>query len=372
MTPGHRYGPHAFEARFGVAPGVVVQAPGRVNLLGEHTDYNGGFVLPTVIPQRTGVEAARAPDREALVVSEDVGPPARYTLGDERPAGTWGDYAKGLTWALAREGFRVGGFVARVTSSVPVGAGLSSSAALLVAFGRALRALFDLPLDDLALALVAHRAEHDFVGVPVGVMDPVAVSLAATHTALFLDTRAMRFERLPLPPSVELVVADSGVTHRHATGDYRARRDECARAARMLGLRELRDAPPDWGRAAASLPPPLGRRVRHVVTENARVLDAVDALRVGDVAHFGALMNDGHRSMRDDYEASHPAVDRLVERAQAHPGTLGARITGGGFGGSVVALVRAGAAEDVAASVLREAERDGRRGVRVLVPAGWP
>lgn len=373
MSDGRRSGPSAFELLFGAPPEAVAQAPGRVNLLGEHTDYNGGFVLPTLIPQRTGVELARAAGGEVTVVSDDVDPPRdRYEAGREARTGRWIDYAQGVTWALSADGYAVPGLRARVTSTVPVGSGLSSSAALLVALTRALRALLGLPLDDLAVARLAHRAEHDFVGAPVGVMDPMACSLGEHHAALFLDTRAMRYERVAIPASVELVVVDSGVAHRNAAGGYRARRGECERAARALGVPALRDVDAAREGDVAALPPPLDRRVRHVVTENARVLDAVAALRAGDVARVGELMAASHRSMRDDFEVSVPAVDALVESAAAQPDTLGARLTGGGFGGAVVALVRAGSAERVARAMLEGARRDGHAGARALVPGGAP
>ncbi len=361
----------SFEDTFERAPEAAADAPGRVNLIGEHTDYNGGFVLPMAIPQRTRVEVARRDDREVEVATESVDPPrARFTLGRERRSGAWVDYAQGVTWALAEEGHAVPGFSARLTSNVPVGAGLSSSAALLVALTRALRALASLPLDDEAVARVAHRAEHDFVGAPVGVMDTLASSLADDRNALFIDTRAMRCERVPVPPEGEFMVVDSGVAHRNAQGDYRTRRAECERAAAALGVASLRDLPAAWEAPVARLVPPLDRRVRHVVTENARVLEAVAAMRAGDLARLGELMDASHRSMRDDYEVSVPEVDRLVESARAQPEVYGARLTGGGFGGAIVALVRAGGAARAAEGVLRDAARDGRGGVRVLVPEG--
>lgn len=371
MIRGVRTELGAFEALFGGLPEVVSNAPGRVNLLGEHTDYNGGYVLPMAIPQRTGVEMAARPGTLVELVSESVSPPrVSYDLGHESTADGWVDYVQGLTWALREEGFTVPAFVARVTSTVPLGGGLSSSASLLVAFARSLRDLAELPLDDVALARVAWRAEHDFVGAPVGIMDPMAVSLADDHTALFLDTRSMRYERVALPRGAELLVLDSGVAHDNVRGDYRTRRRECERAAEALGVRLLRDAPSDWEQRVAALPSPLDRRARHVITENTRVVAAVAAMRAGDVKRLGALLDEGHRSMRDDFEASAPAVDALVEAAKRHPDVLGARITGGGFGGAVVALVREGSSSRVGVAMVREADRDGRRGVHVLVPGG--
>jgi galactokinase len=251
---------------------------------------------------------------------------------------------------------------------VPVGSGLSSSAALEVSLLRALRDAFGLRLDDVALALLGQRAEVEFVGAPVGIMDQLASSLADAHAALFVDTRTLAHERLPLPADVEIAVVNSGVTHGHATGDYRTRRAECERAARRLGVPQLRDLAEAELPRALLLPDPLGRRVRHVVTEDARVLAAVEALRRGDGAQLGALFDASHASQRDDYEVSVPEIDLLVSLARAEPEVLGARLTGGGFGGSIVALARSGSARAVADRV---AEAYGRRSggrATVLVP----
>jgi galactokinase len=258
------------------------------------------------------------------------------------------------------------GFDARVESDVPVGSGLSSSAALEIAAGRALRKLFALPIGDIELARIGQRAENDFVGAPVGIMDQMACSLADTTAALFLDTRTLEHERVELPPGAALLVIDSGVTHDHAAGDYRVRRAECAEAARQLGVRELRDVT-DLA-AVARLPPPLDRRARHVLGENARVLETVKALRAGDCQRVGELFKRSHASMRDDFEISVPAIDRLVELACRVQGVYGARLTGGGFGGAIVALASSAGAAAAADSIIAAYEREtGNRGRR-LVP----
>ncbi|UJR84736.1 galactokinase [Sandaracinus amylolyticus] len=338
---------------------VVASAPGRVNLIGEHTDYNDGFVLPTVIPQRTFVAIARRDDTRVRARSETLGAEDGYELGREARTGRWIDYVQGVTRALVRRGHVVRGFDAVITSEVPVGSGLSSSAALEVATMRALRDAFGLALDDLEIARLAQRGENELVGAPVGILDPLACSLGEDGVALFVDTRTLACERIAIPDTIELVVVDSGVAHDHAQGGYRERRAQCEEAARALGVRALRDVGED---DLASLRAPLDRRARHVVTENARVLRAVDALRRGDVHALGALFDASHASMRDDYEVSVPEVDRLVARAKAHPAVLGARLTGGGFGGAIVALARAGHAHDVARAIAVEP------GARVLVP----
>jgi len=253
-----------------------------------------------------------------------------------------------------------------VTSGVPVGGGLSSSAALEVSLLRALRAAFGLALDDVAIARVGRRAENDFVGAPVGIMDQMASSLADETTALFLDTRSLAFERLPLPPDVELCVIDSGVPHDHVAGEYRVRRAECERAAAGLGVRELRDVTDPA--LTRGLTPPLDRRARHVVAENGRVLAAAACLRARDAAGLGALFDASHASLRDDFEVSVPDVDRLVGLAQADAEVLGARMTGGGFGGAIVALVRRGSARAVAERVRAAYDAGGRPRARVLIP----
>ncbi len=365
-----------FASLFGRPPAYAAEAPGRVNLMGEHTDYNGGYVLPAAIPLRTRVELAPRLDRSVQVWSANVAAlaqPAAYRLGEERRRGDWLDYVAGLTAALAADGHELGGFDARIESDVPQGAGLASSAALEIAVLRALREAYHLPLDDVQLALLGQRAENEFVGAQTGIMDQMAASLADVGTALFLDTSDLRYERLPLPATAELAVIDSGVRHSHASGDYNTRRAECERACALLGVRSLRELGlADLPRIAA-LPPPLAGRARHVVTENARVLEAVAALRAGDLPALGRLFYASHASQRDDYGVSVPAIDLLVDLARAEPAVYGARLTGGGFGGSIVLLARAGhgrsAAEQIAAAY---AAQTGCQ-ARVLLPlAGAP
>ena len=363
----------SFAELFGRAPDVRASAPGRVNLIGEHTDYNEGYVLPVAIPQRTSVELARRDDGTARVWSGDVesdAAPSRFVLGEEARGRGFLDYVQGVTRALREKGIAVPGFDARITSEVPLGAGLSSSAALSVALLRALRAAFALPIDDVGIARLGQRAENDLVGAPVGIMDPMASSLAGTESALFLDTRSLAYELVPIPPAIELVVIDSGVPHSHATGEYRARRADCERASALLGIPSLRAlAAADLAGLASSLPEALLRRARHVVTENERVLATVAALRSGEVAALGPLFAASQASMRDDYEVSVPPIDRLVELARAEPDVVGARLTGGGFGGSVVIVARRGSGRGVAARIARAYEESSGFTPRVLVPS---
>jgi len=344
-----------FRRAFGRDPDISAAAPGRVNLIGEHTDYNGGYVLPTALPQQTQVLIARRGDRTVHAYSSEqtVGSFSSFELGSEKRAHSWTDYLQGVTWALAEQGFHIDGFDVFVTSDIPIGKGLSSSAALQVALTRALRRLFSLALNDVQLAMIAHRAETAFVGAPVGIMDQMVCSLGERSTALFLDTRAQSFERVPIPATLELGVVDSGITHSHVTGEYKTRRRECAQAAGLLGVAELRDVSIGDLPRIERLPEPLNRRARHVVTENARVLAAVEALRHEDSPALGRLFLESHASMRDDFDVSLPEIDLLVDIASRSPRTYGARLTGGGFGGSIVMLCERGAAADATHAVAR-------------------
>lgn len=360
-----------FVSLFGREPDVADRAFGRVNLIGEHTDYNGGFVLPAPIPQSTVAMLAGRPDRRVRAWSAELsaGPALQeYELGEERAGQGWLDYVQGVTVALAAAGFGTGGFDVALRSTVPIGSGLSSSAALEVSLLRVLRTRFGLALDDVALARIGRAAETDFVGAPIGIMDQMAASLATPGGALFIDTRTLRTERVELPPGTELVVIDSGVAHQHATGGYRTRRAECERAAALLGIAELRDVPPSDLDRLGALPEPLGRRARHVITENQRVLDAVAAMRAGEASALGRLFNASHASQRDDYEVSVPEVDVLVSLMQAEPAVFGARLTGGGFGGAIVALARSGEGAAAGARAAAEYERQVGRHASVLVP----
>jgi galactokinase len=352
---------------------VTADAPGRVNLIGEHTDYHQGLVLPTAIPQRTRVELHARTDRAVHAASRETGSMVRqYTLGAEAVSHSWIDYVQGVTHALTDIAPALPGFDLRIESDVPLGSGLSSSAALEVSLLRGLRDLFGLPLDDVELARVAQRAETEFVGAPVGIMDQMACSLARDGEALLLDTRTLDYRRVPLPLDAELVVINSGVQHHNAGGAYATRRRESFEAARRLGVPYLRDlTPADLDRVNA-LPEPWARRARHVVTENQRVADAATALTRGDLPRAGALFNASHESMRDDYQISTAEIDILVDLARQDARVYGARLTGGGFGGSVVMLVVAGESAAIAAGVLEAYRQRVKRDGSILVPPSAP
>jgi galactokinase len=399
-----RFDSPEFVALFGAPPKVSASAPGRVNLLGEHTDYNDGLVLPTAIPQRTRVDLRFRDDRRVRVVSTTIGSadgqPLEYELGSEAKGRGWLDYVQGVTWLLHQRGFELRGFDMRIRSQIPLGSGLSSSAAMLVAMLRAFSDGLALPLSDIELARLAQRVENEFVGAPVGILDPMACGLCEHGSALFLDTRSLQYERLPLPRELELVVIHSGIAHAHAPGesqtdnlggvsgppvaDYRARRVECERAANKLGLASLRDisSAEDYLHRVSELPAPLDLRVRHVLTENERVRSAATLLREAqrqgsckedDLQALGALFAASHRSQRDDFGVSTPELDLLVEIGASDPGIVnrGARLTGGGFGGSVVMLARAGEAVATAARVVaRYRNESGKQPTQLLPELG--
>ena len=361
-----------FAGVFGETAAIAAGAPGRVNVIGEHTDYSGGFVFPAAIPLRCRVALAARPGRRVRAFSENRAADGtlEYELGGETPGRGWLDYLQGVTRILARGSDRIDGFDLVIAADIPPGAGLASSAALAVATLRALRAAFGLSFDDLALALIARRAENEFVGAPVGIMDPMASSLAPEGSALFLDTRSLAHEEVPIPPDAELAVIDSGIPHEHARGGYRTRRAECDEAARRLEVAELRDVlGRDPETVAGALPDPLGRRVRHVLTENMRVLDAVHAWRARDSVRAGELMKESHRSLSEDFEVSTPEIDRLADLANARDDVFGARLTGGGFGGSVLLLARRGSGRAAAEEVVREYGDSTGRTATVLLPA---
>jgi galactokinase len=333
-----------FVRLFGDDPDATASAPGRVNLIGEHTDYHQGFVLPMPVPQRTVVRVRRRNDCTVRASSASMRPEnGAYVLGKEARGLGWVDYVQGVTAALARGGRALTGFDVLIESTVPPGGGVSSSAALSVALLRALRTLNRFDLGDVDIACLAQKAETDFVGAPIGIMDQMACSVGRPDEALFLDTRTLSFERLAWPTTIDLMVINSGVSHAHAGGEYTARRNESFSAAALLGVSWLRDTSPA-AVARAAMPDKLRRRARHIVTENQRVLEAVKAVRSGDGLRLGTIFNESHASLRDDYQVSVAEVDTLVSLGQSDRDVYGARLTGGGFGGAVVMVAASGTA----------------------------
>ena len=332
-------------------PEAVGRAPGRVNLIGEHTDYNAGLCLPLALPRSASAAVASRPDGSLRVRSRSFNDAWEGSLDELTPGSTsgWAGYVTGVLWALRQGGLDVPGLDIRIDSDVPIGAGLSSSAALECAVAVAVAGLLDLPLDERVRTRLAHacvRAETEYVGAPTGGMDQTVAMLATEGAALLIDFEDDTTNDVPLPlpeAGLTLVVTDTGVEHAHATGGYAERRADCEAAADALGLDSLRQATlPDLDRLTDER---LQRRARHIVTENARVEDAVAAIRESDWSALGTLLDASHHSLRDDFEVSCPELDLAVTTAR-EAGALGARMTGGGFGGSIVSLVpeeRAGA-----------------------------
>jgi len=346
----------AFAERFGRPPEGVWAAPARVNLIGEHTDYNDGFVLPLAIDRRVTVAAARRADDLLRLVSLEKGE-QRLRIAEVGPGAVrgWAAYAAGPVWALARDGVEVGGLDLVLTSDVPIGSGLSSSAAVECATLLAARDLYGGPDDVARLATIAQRAENDVVGVPCGIMDQMAALACRAAHALLLDCRSLEADQVPFAPAdagLALLVVDTRVSHALADGAYAERRAACSQAARVLGVRSLRDATQaDLDAAHDRLGESGYRRARHVVGENARVLEVAALLRRGRPDLIGGALRASHASLRDDYQVSAPELDATVEAAAA-AGALGARMTGAGFGGCALALVPAGAVADVGKAVV--------------------
>jgi galactokinase len=349
----------AYREQFDEEPAVVASAPGRVNLIGEHTDYNSGFVLPCAVDRRiavavgsSGPEARMTGSGSAEGVMYSADFAERREISSKR-AESWADYPSGIVWALAERGYTIPPFRAAFTGNVPQGAGLSSSAAIEAATALALDTLFALGIAKKDLALLCQRAENSFVGVNSGIMDQYASLLSQADAALLIDCRSLEAELVPLDlagAGLALLVCDTQVPRKLGATGYNARRQACERAAHILGVQELRDArPEDLDRLSGE----EQRRARHVVTENARVLEAVAALRRSDFAAFGQLMYASHRSLRDDYEVSTPELDAFVARAE-QSGALGARLTGAGFGGCAIALVSRTGADPLANAVRQD------------------
>ena len=353
-------------ASFNHAPDLTVQAPGRVNLIGEHTDYNGGFVLPCAIDRGTVVVARRRDDTTVRAIAADIaGEIDLFELdGAIAPEGGWRDYVRGVVLMLTGAGLARGADLA-IAGDIPQGAGLSSSASLEVGIATALDALHEMDLGPARIARLAQAAENDFVGCACGIMDQLIAARAQAGHALLIDCQSLECRPVPMPEGLTVMVIESGVTRGLVGSAYNERRGQCAEAARHFGVAALRDVDRAMleSKSASSLDPLVFRRARHVVTENAHTLAAADALADGDLRRLGMLMAQSHVSMRDDFEITVPAIDRLVDIAATAIGKEGgARMTGGGFGGCVVALAPTAMVDVVRSAVARN----------YLSPTGMP
>ena len=351
LTPPARAA-EAFRARFGVLPRLF-QAPGRINIIGEHTDYCGGLAMPAAIDRWCRVAAAANGTRRLTVEANGFGAATDLDLDALTPRGAWSDYVAGVAKTLMDAGIAVPGADLMIESTVPIGAGVSSSAAIEVATAHALLALAGRSADGLQVARWGQKAENDFVGMPCGIMDQYASENGVEGAALVLDCARLTSTPAPLPANASFLLVDSGVRHAHVDGAYRDRRADCEAAAKALGLKLLAELPEaQLDAALARLPPGPAKRCRHVVTETARVRRAAEALARGDLAGLGALMNQSHASLRDDMEVSVPEVDMLAQIARDSAGVFGARMMGGGFGGCIIALADRDQASDAQAAIV--------------------
>jgi len=348
-----------FGRAFGRLPTHIFRAPGRVNLIGEHTDYNDGFVLPMAIDRAVWIAARRRDDQRVRMLALDFGN-ARAEFRLDQPierdsANAWSNYVRGVAWALQQRGAKLCGLDLAIHGNVPRGAGLASSAALEVCAVTTFVEMASVAISKIEIAQLCQRAENDFVGVKCGIMDQFVSTLAQAEHALWIDCRDLSYQSVPLPRGATIVIGDTAKRRGLVDSEYNTRRAECEQAARFFGVKALRDVSIEmFKQHEHDLPRLVAQRARHVITENARVLEAVAAAKQNDLATFGALMNASHESLRDDYQVSCSELDAMVEIARTQRGCLGARLTGAGFGGCTVNLVLDDAVEAFVAKVARE------------------
>lgn len=332
-----------FEAHFNAKPELIVRAPGRVNLIGEHTDYNDGFVLPMAIDRAVWIALLPRDDTQVRIFSLDLQAESGFLLPSLTRGSDWIEYPKSIAYQLMKTGHALRGFDAVMTGDVPRGAGLSSSAAVELAVARAFAAISNIQWDAASMAKIAQKAENDWVGVNCGIMDQMASAACKEGHALFLDCRSLETQHAPLPEGVSVVILDTSTRRGLVDSAYNERRSQCEEAAHWFGVPALRDVSvEDLGRwkTESHLSEAAFRRARHIVTENARVLEAIEMMQSGNVKRLGELFNASHDSLRDDFEVTNDALNIMVECAREQSSCYGARMTGAGFGGCAVALVK--------------------------------
>ena len=346
-----------FKELHGSDPDVIAIAPGRINLIGEHTDYNEGFVFPAAIDKRVYIAASQS-DMESKLISLELGEASGFDAHTVKPGNLdgWGAYAAGMAWALREEGHgNMPNIKAVVSGDVPIGSGVSSSAAIEMAFGVLWRLLGNLQIENKQMALIAQKDENQFVGVNSGIMDQMASAMGRAGQAMFLDTRSLDIRYASLPDHLSVVICDTGKPRALTNSAYNERRSQCEQASKALGVKALRDATMS---ALDANKPKLSevvyRRARHVITENERCVQFADALDKNDLEEIGKLMKASHESLKNDYEVSSPELDRMAEAAWSAPGCIGARMTGAGFGGACVAIVEANRIDSFASQVGQE------------------
>jgi galactokinase len=364
MTNRHAHVAESFRVHSGTSSTYMVRAPGRVNLIGEHTDYNDGFVLPLAIDRAIWIALRPRPDRMVWLHSLDYDETAVFSLDDLNKETGWSEYVKATAWALQTAAYPLTGWEGVMTGNVPKGAGLSSSAALELATARAFQAVGGWEWQPAVMAQLCQKAENEWVGVNCGIMDQMVIAAAKADHALLIDCRSLHTEQVPLPPTADggetaVLILDTSTRRGLVDSAYNERRRQCETAAAFFGVKALRDVSlAQFRQAQQSLNPLTRRRARHVITENERTLAAAQAMQAGDARRLGRLMNESHASLRDDFEVSSPALNNIVELAQAQPGCYGARMTGAGFGGCAVALVaqkKAAAIETAVAAAYQQA-----------------
>ncbi len=344
-----------FTQRFGSPPSAIVRAPGRVNLIGEHTDYNDGFVLPMAIDRAIWIALRPRPDRRVAAHSLDFNETAEFDLDRLEKQSGWIEYLKGVAWSLQDAGYKLHGFDAVVAGDVPIGAGLSSSAAWELAAARAFSVTSGFAWDAAKMALLGQRAENKWVGVNCGIMDQMISAAGKANHALLIDCRSLETQTVPLPPNTVVIVLDTATRRGLVDSAYNERRAQCEAVAQFFGVKALRDVTMDQlNEKRDQLNRVAYRRALHVIGENDRTLQAAEAMKRGEAVELGQLMQLSHMSLRDDFEVSSRELNLMVECAEHQAGCYGARMTGGGFGGCAVALVRQDAAEAFSAGVATE------------------
>jgi len=336
-----------FERYFGHPPSFVVRAPGRVNLIGEHTDYNDGFVLPIAVDRAVWIALGPTFTQKVILHSLELKRSAEFSLEKIKHENQeWVEYIKGIAWALQQAGYLLKGWEGLITSDIPMGAGLSSSAALELAAARAFAAVSGYPWEAIKMAQIGQQAERDWVGVNCGIMDQMISALGQAGHGLLIDCRSLKTESVPLPPDITVVVLDTATRRGLVDSAYNERREQCKMAARFFGVPALRDvSQTEFDAKAEALDPVVFRRARHVIKENIRTLQAAHTMSQKDAVKLGQLINASHISLRDDFEVSSPELDQMVDCAQQESACYGARLTGAGFGGCAIALVHADAVQ---------------------------
>ncbi len=349
---------NAFREQFGSRPTFIVRAPGRVNIIGEHTDYNDGFVLPMAIDRAVWIALRPRDDGRVYVCSLEQAQPTDFALAEiQHTNDGWSEYVKGMASMLQNAGHALTGWEGVLSSDVPVGSGLSSSAALEMAVGSAFSVVSGFPFDGVEMALLGQKTENEWVGAKTGIMDQMISANGQAGYALLIDCRDLSVQSEPLPQETAVLIMDTMTRHSHTDSGYNDRRESCEQAAAYFDVSHLRDVNiQQLEEAESALDEVTYRRARHIVTENQRVLDAVEAMQAGDALTLGLLMNASHASLRDDFEVTNDALDVMASIAQEQPACYGARMTGGGFGGCAVALVQADRAGEVATAVARQYE----------------